>query len=82
LMTNQLVKELGADRACNEIIISGGVTDFLDGYYLTQKSDLPAVYGQASALLRHARGKYEDLYEYVEAQVEGLQLANSYLTVK
>jgi isopentenyl-diphosphate delta-isomerase len=82
LMTNQLVKELGVDRACNEIIISGGVSDFLDGYYLTQKLDLPAVYGQASALLRHARGKYEDLYQYVEAQVEGLQLANSFLTVK
>jgi len=37
---------------CKHLIISGGLRTFLDGYYLTEKSKLPAVYGQASAFLK------------------------------
>ena len=39
---------------CNQIIISGGINSFLDGYYLVQKSLLQAVYGQASSMLKYA----------------------------
>lgn len=67
---------------CNQLIISGGITDFLDGYYLIRKSKIPAIYGQASAFLRHARGEYKELQEFINAQVRGLQLANAYLTLK
>ena len=31
-MSNQLIKELGDKMACKQVIISGGVTGFLDGY--------------------------------------------------
>lgn len=82
LMTNQLVAKLGDKMRCRQVIISGGVKNFLDGYYLINKLDLPSIYGQASSFLKHARGDYDKLFEYVEAQVQGLELANAYLTLK
>lgn len=82
LMTNQIIENLGNKCLCKEVIISGGIKDFLDGYYLINKLSSPAIYGQASAFLKHARGDYEELYAYVSTQIEGLKLANKYLTVK
>ncbi len=81
-LTNRLVTELGADLRCRQVIISGGVRDFLDGYYLINKVQLPAIYGQASAFLKHARGEYEDLHQYVETQIRGLELAQAFLQLK
>ncbi len=82
MMTNDIVAELGEKLACRQVIISGGISNFLDGYYLIEKSKIPAVYGQASAFLKHARGTYEDLYAYVEAQIDGLSLAKAFLRLK
>ena len=67
---------------CQEYIISGGVKNFLDGYYLSNRLQHKAVYGQASAFLKHARGSYEELRKFVQAQLEGLAIANAYLTVR
>jgi len=67
---------------CNELIISGGVKNFLDGYYLVKKSTLPAVYGMASTFLKYAQEDYENLQKFIEGQVRGLEMAWSYLTVK
>jgi isopentenyl-diphosphate delta-isomerase len=67
---------------CPEIIISGGVQTFLDGYYLINKCKMPSIYGQASAFLKHARGSYDELTEYVNAQVQGLELAKAFLKIK
>ncbi|MCP3929380.1 MAG: type 2 isopentenyl-diphosphate Delta-isomerase [Bacteroidetes bacterium] len=80
--SNQLISELGEKRKVQEVIISGGVRSFLDGYYLINKLALSCVYGQASAFLKHARGNYEELFKYVSAQVEGLELANAFLKVR
>lgn len=80
--TNRLADELGPRLECRQIIISGGVKHFLDGYYLIEKINLPAVYGQASGFLQHARGSYEDLRRFVEGQVRGLEVARSYLKVR
>jgi isopentenyl-diphosphate delta-isomerase len=82
LMTNQIMKDLGDKALCKEVIVSGGIKDFLDGYYLINKLSSPAIYGQASTFLKHARGDYKELYDYVSTQVEGLKLAKKYLTVK
>lgn len=82
LITNALVEELGEKMRCKQVIISGGVKHFLDGYYLINKSEVNAVYGQASGFLKHARGEYQELYDYVDAQVQGLELANVFLKVK
>lgn len=67
---------------CKEVIISGGIKNFLDGYYLIQKSPLPAIYGMASGFLEHARGDYQQLREFVHAQVKGLEMAYAYLTIR
>ena len=70
------------EPACRELIISGGVKTFLDGYYLVRKSVLPAVYGMASTFLRYAREDYEQLRDFVHSQVKGLEMAYAYLTVR
>jgi len=82
LLVNGLLEELGERTRCRQFIISGGVKTFLDGYYLTNRLQAPAIYGQASGFLRHARGNYEELQQYVAAQVEGLELANAFLRLR
>ena len=67
---------------CKQIIVSGGVKDFLDGYYWTQKLLMPSIYGQASAFLKYARESQEALDTYVDQQIRGLQLAHTFLKVK
>jgi isopentenyl-diphosphate delta-isomerase len=81
-MTNRLIEELGGKALCGQVIISGGIKHFLDGYYLISKLNPPCVYGQASGFLKHARGNYEDLHSYVSSQVQGLELARAFLRIK
>ncbi len=82
LLTNQIVEELGNSLRCRQVIISGGIKNFLDGYYLMNKLTLPCIYGQASSFLKHALGSYDDLHHYTEAQVQGLELATAFLKVR
>ena len=72
----------GNKFTCNQLIISGGIHNYLEGYYLTQKSILPAIYAQASAFLKYSQGEYTDLQQFVAAQIEGLKMAQNYLTLK
>ena len=81
-MANTLVYELGDMVKCRQLILSGGVKDFLTGFYLINKVTLPSVYGQGSAFLKYAQNNYADLQQYISAQIEGLKLANAYLKVK
>jgi isopentenyl-diphosphate delta-isomerase len=67
---------------CRQLIISGGIKSFLQGYYLIRKSWLPAVYGQASSFLKYAQEGYEPLRQYIQDQLKGLQLAYAYLRLK
>jgi isopentenyl-diphosphate Delta-isomerase len=60
---------------CQQLIISGGISDFLDGYYFVRTAKIPAVYGQASGFLKHAQGEYSDLKRFVQSQIEGLSMA-------
>ncbi len=64
------------------LIISGGIKNYLDGYYFVNKSSLPAIYGQASTFLKHAKGEYATLRDFVSSQTEGYQLAHSLLSIK
>lgn len=79
---NALNEEIGELNQQSDVIISGGVKSFVDGYYLTEKIQANAIYGQASAFLRHSRGEYEELQRFVALQIEGLKLANNYLKIK
>jgi len=77
---NQLLKE-NPQPACSQLIISGGIHNALDGYYLTSKSQLPAVFGMASEVLKHASVSYEALSRFLESQIQILSLAHAYLKV-
>ncbi len=80
--TNQILKSQSKNIRCKEVIISGGVKSFLDGFYLIKKLNCRSVYGQGSAFLEHARGDYEKLQDYVAGQIKGLELAEAYLTIR
>lgn len=77
---NQIVSE--EETLCKELIISGGIKTFLDGYYLTKKSTLPSVYGMASTFLKYAREDYSQLRDFVQSQVSGLEMAEAYLSIR
>jgi isopentenyl-diphosphate Delta-isomerase len=78
---NLLYKE-NAEFRSTEVIISGGVSNFLDGYYLMNKLNSKSVYGQASALLKPAAQGYDFLDQFVETQIRGLELAKEFLRIK
>jgi isopentenyl-diphosphate delta-isomerase len=67
---------------CKEIIISGGIQSFVDGYYLINKINAPAIYGQASAFLKHARGNYDELERFISLEVKGIELAKKFLKIR
>jgi len=80
-LVNEMILN-GEKFACNQLIISGGIKNYLDGFYLTEKSVLPAIYAQASAFLKYSQGEYSDLQQFVTSQIEGYRMAKSFLTLK
>jgi isopentenyl-diphosphate delta-isomerase len=81
-LVNEVRNNLGTKCLCNETIISGGVSDYLDGYYLMNKLNSKSIYGQASSFLKKSMGDYETLSMHIISQIEGLKMANAFLTVK
>ncbi len=81
-MVNELKGQLGDRMLCRQVIISGGIDTFLDGYYYINKLKLSCIYGQASAFLKYAMVSYDALYQYADAQAKGLALAQSYLRIR
>lgn len=75
--TNELINE--SDNQTKQLIISGGVKDFVDGYYFTKKSKFPSLYGQASPFLKHALKGELALAEFIELQIEGLKTCHVFL---
>lgn len=65
-----------------EIIISGGVKNFLDGFYYLKKCKYKAIYGQGSALLAYAMDDYNELKTFFNYQMKGFQMAKAYLKIK
>jgi isopentenyl-diphosphate Delta-isomerase len=80
--TNQIIEELGEKRRCEQIIVSGGIQNFLDGFYCIKKLKTPAIYGQASAFLKYAQEDYDSLYQFIDAQIQGLELAEAFFKVR
>ncbi len=65
-----------------EIIISGGINSYLDGYYYINKINAKAVYGQAFSMMKYATKNYKTLQTHIQKEIEGLELAYSFLKVK
>lgn len=72
----------GSDIAVKGVIISGGIRTFLDGFFAVGKIKLPAVYGQASVLLKYAMKSEKKLFHFIENQIAGYNLASNYLTLR
>lgn len=79
---NQLIKENGNEYKVEDIIISGGVKDFLDSYYLRKISKSNAISGHASGFLKHALIDEQSLDEFIETMSEGLLMSESFLHVR
>ena len=77
---NQILKE-NPNPVCRQLIISGGIQNALDGFYLTSKCELPSIFGMASAVLKHASESYESLSEFLKNQIQALSLAKAYLKI-
>ncbi len=84
LQMTDMANRIYAEDTVNtrHLIISGGIENFLDGYYLIGRSKMPAIYGQASSFLKYAKESYAKLHEYVGQQVKGLEMAYSYLKIR
>lgn len=67
---------------CTSFIISGGVTDYLHGYYLMENCLGDSIYGQASAFLKQALGDYDTLRHYFIREMKGLAMAKAYLKAR
>ncbi len=82
VMINEILRRAPQQKMVSNFIISGGIKTFLDGYYLCQKLNACAIYGQAKQMLHHAAISYEALATYVEQQIAGLTFAYRFLEVK
>jgi isopentenyl-diphosphate delta-isomerase len=83
-MVNYVNKILSDESSinCRQMIISGGIKTFLDGFYQMKRLNTTSVFGQASGFLRYAKEGYDVLEHYVRQQVNGLNLANTFNTNK
>lgn len=72
-------RENPATIKAHAIIVSGGIGGFLDGFHHLSRLPLPSLYGQASAFLKKALEGEDALFEFIENQIKGLQLAWQYL---
>ncbi len=79
---NYGMQHLGNKVQCHNIIVSGGIKNYLDGYYLMQKANCNAIYAQASAFLKYATGSYEALQQYCHLQKKGLETCYQYLGIR
>ncbi len=81
-IVNDIKRMAPHEHFVDNFIISGGVKSFLDGFYLCEKLNACAIYGQAKMMLDHAADDYNLLANFVDGQVKGLEFATSYLTVR
>ena len=81
-LLNQLYEKNSNEYRVEDIIISGGVKDFLDSYYLRKLSTTNAVSGHASGFLKYALIDEESLDNYIETMSEGLLMSESFLRIR
>lgn len=79
---NGAAEDLHGAPGCKQVIISGGLKGFLDGYYLMNRLTLPSIYGHASMFLKYAKNDYEQLRAFAQMQIDGLKLAHACLRVR
>ncbi len=81
LMLNSLISSNQTSGLQKEIIISGGITDVLDGYHVKEVLKLNSVIGFAKRFLDHAED-YAQLKKWTENQIETLKMARAFLRAR
>lgn len=71
-----------SEVSCEEYIISGGVGNYLDGFYYNELLNGRSVYGQAAPFLKYAKASYDALAQFVEKEIQGYKFAKRFLRVK
>lgn len=66
---------------CREFIISGGVSDTLEGFRLQESLKAKSIIGMASSFLKHAHD-YEELKDFTCSEIENYKLAKCFLKGK
>lgn len=79
---NNILKKHSKEIKCHQLIISGGITNSVDGYYLTKLSEIPAIFGMGSGFLKSASIGVDELRSYCENLIWSYQLAQNYLEIK
>lgn len=65
-----------------EFIISGGIKNFLDGYYYKSKLNANSIYGYANTLLKYATKSEKKLFNFIETDINGYNFSKSFLKIK
>lgn len=74
-----LQQGIGNDKS---FIVSGGINNFLDGYFYVNKLEGSTIYGYAARILKHAQKSADSLINFLNMEIEGYNLARSYLTIR
>lgn len=87
LVGHDLNEMIGFYHSCRgdknkAIILSGGVTNFLDGFYFQEKIITPSLIGMAGEFLKYALIGEDALNQFMQQQVKGLAFAKQYLSLK
>jgi isopentenyl-diphosphate delta-isomerase len=77
---NPLVNS-GDDIKCKSFIISGGVSNIVDGYQLQNKLGAQSIIGMASSFLKHAED-IGQLREFVTMEIENLKFCHNFIKGK
>lgn len=76
------IKQNHKNIMCENIIISGGINNPLDAFYLMKKCQMNSIIGKANSYLKHAIISYESLKNYIEQDILALDFAHKYLKIK
>lgn len=82
IQTNSYLATNYKNILCKQLIISGGISNAVDGYYLIESSELPAIFGMGGAFLNYAAMGEEELRTFSQNLIWSYQLAQSYLQIK
>jgi len=81
-IVQEIILDPNAEILTRSFIVSGGIKNFLDGYFHIQSIPYKAMYAQASVFLKFALEGEEALMRFTEAQMRGLEMAYNYLKVR
>lgn len=65
-----------------EFIISGGIKNFLDGYYYNSILNAPSIYAYAANILKYAQKSADSLISFLSSEIKSFMFAQNYLDIK